>query len=121
MSQEDFGPRLKQFRRHRRLTQNDISKLLNISRQAYSNYEQGRCLPPPDTLADLSIILNTNLFISFIQSSSYKNHAGLSQIQDVPEEEAKALLDLYSRLPIDKRVQLLSYILQDFQKERHLY
>ncbi len=114
MSKEDFGPRLKQFRRYRHLTQNDISKLLNISRQAYSNYEQGRCLPPPDTLADLSIILNTNLFISFIQASSYKSHASLSQIRDVPEEETKALLDLYSRLPIDKRVQLLSYILKDF-------
>lgn len=114
MSQEDFGPRLKQFRRYRHLTQHDISKLLNISRQAYSNYEQGRCLPPPDTLADLSIILNTNLFISFIQSSSHKNHADLSQVQDVPEEETRALLDLYSRLPIDKRVQLLNYILRDF-------
>lgn len=114
MSQEDFGPRLKQFRRYRNLTQHDISKLLNISRQAYSNYEQGRCLPPPDTLADLSIILNTNLFISFIQTSSYKYPLCLSQMQDVPEEETKSLLDLYSRLSIDKRVKLLNYILQDF-------
>ena len=79
MSYEDFGLRLKQFRRHQKLTQKDISELLNISRQAYSNYEQGRCLPPPNTLADLSCILNANL----------------------------------SRLPIDRRIQVLNFILKD--------
>lgn len=74
MFQEDFGLRLKQFRRQKKLTQLQISKQLNISRQAYSNYEQGRCLPPPDKLAELSLILNTNLFIQFIQYAAENLH-----------------------------------------------
>lgn len=69
MSYEDFGLRLKLIRRYHKLTQNDISKKLNISRQAYSNYEQGRCLPPPDTLAKICILLNSNLFSYFIQNN----------------------------------------------------
>lgn len=112
MSYEDFGLRLKKFRRYRKLTQKDISKLLNISRQAYSNYEQGRCLPPPNTLADLSCILNANLFIIFIQSSSYANLC-LFNHQDIPEKESKILIEMYSRLPIDKRIQVLNFILQN--------
>ncbi len=74
MFQEDFGLRLKQLRRQKKLTQLQISKQLNISRQAYSNYEQGRCLPPPDKLAELSLILNTNLFIQFIQNAAHNLH-----------------------------------------------
>ncbi|MBP3621021.1 MAG: helix-turn-helix domain-containing protein [Lachnospiraceae bacterium] len=73
MSYEDFGLRLKLIRRYHKLTQDDISKQLNISRQAYSNYEQGRCLPPPDTLAKICILLNTNLFSYFIQKDFQNN------------------------------------------------
>ncbi len=73
MSYEDFGLRLKLIRRHHKLTQDDISKQLNISRQAYSNYEQGRCLPPPNTLAKICILLNTNLFSYFIQKDFQQN------------------------------------------------
>lgn len=77
MSYVQFGLRLKLIRRFHKLTQNDISKQLNISRQAYSNYEQGRCLPPPDTLAKISILLNTNLFSYFLENnlqSELSNH-----------------------------------------------
>ena len=40
MIQEDFGLHLKTIRRHNKLTQEQIAKKLNISRQAYSNYKQ---------------------------------------------------------------------------------
>ena len=69
MISEHFGLHLKLLRRHLKLTQKELSRQLNISRQAYSNYEQGRCLPPPDTLAEMSILLNSNLFSYFIQNA----------------------------------------------------
>ena len=69
MSHNNFGLRLKRIRKHQHLSQEEISRMLNISRQAYSNYEQGRSLPPPDTLANLSILLNSNLFSIFIQDA----------------------------------------------------
>lgn len=114
MIHKNFGACLKNFRRSRQFTQHDISKLLNISRQAYSNYEQGRCLPPPDTLADLSFLLGTNLFILFLQSSAFKKTASISdtKIQDIPEEEKEALLDIYSHMSIEARAQALDLIIR---------
>lgn len=114
MLHKDFGACLKNFRRSRNFTQHDISELLNISRQAYSNYEQGRCLPPPDTLADLSFLLGTNLFISFLQTSSFRENKSLSkpETQDIPEEEKRALLDIYSRMSVEARAQALDFIIR---------
>ena len=61
-----FGQLLKSARSKMNLTQSQVANHLCISRQAYSNYEQGRCLPYPDTLAYLSIFLDTNLFYPFL-------------------------------------------------------
>ena len=111
MIHKEFGLRLRKIRRSKKLTQKDISKQLNISRQAYSNYEQGRCLPPPDTLADLSILLNTNLFILFIQDSiNQQKFKPLNQDCDIPEDELNSLLDLYSKMPLESRNRLLEHI-----------
>ena len=57
MIPKEFGPRLKISRRQKHLNQTDISKRLNITRQAYSNYETGRCAPPVDVLAELTLLL----------------------------------------------------------------
>jgi transcriptional regulator with XRE-family HTH domain len=56
MIPKEFGPRLKISRRQKHLNQTDISKRLNITRQAYSNYETGRCAPPVDVLAELTLL-----------------------------------------------------------------
>ena len=45
---------LKYLRRQRELSQDYLSELLNISRQAYSNYETSRRTPDLDTLLFLS-------------------------------------------------------------------
>lgn len=117
MNQEDFGLRLKKIRRYNNLTQEEISRLLNISRQAYSNYEQGRCFPSPDILASLSIILNTNLFILFFQDAFDKlipttNNCTLNDV------ESDSLVQLYSKLPLSKRANLLSHLaLENIERE----
>lgn len=111
MIQEEFGLRLRKIRRFRKLTQKEISKQLNISRQAYSNYEQGRCLPPPDTLAEMSILLNTNLFILFIHDAvNQHNFKPLIQDYEIPPDEQNSLLDLYSKMSLEARSNLLQYI-----------
>ena len=69
MIPNEFGSILKDSRRNKHLTQTEIAKLLNISRQAYCNYELGRCCPPVDKLADLCVVLDTDLFSVFLQNS----------------------------------------------------
>lgn len=111
MIHKEFGLRLREIRRFRKLTQKEISNQLNISRQAYSNYEQGRCMPPPDTLADLSILLNTNLFILFIQDSVNRQELKpLKPDYNIPEDEINSLLDLYSRMSLESRNKLINHI-----------
>ena len=111
MIHKEFGLRLRKIRLSRKLTQKDISNQLNISRQAYSNYEQGRCLPPPNTLADLSILLNTNLFILFIQDAvNQRNFKPLNQDCTITEDELNSLLDLYSQMPLESRNKLLEHM-----------
>ncbi|MBQ9278039.1 MAG: helix-turn-helix transcriptional regulator [Lachnospiraceae bacterium] len=73
MSHKDFGLCLKNIRQNRHITQMDISKELGISRQAYSSYEQGLRLPDVNTLAALSVILDTNLFLYFY-NTAMSNH-----------------------------------------------
>lgn len=40
-----FGNRLTELRKQRKLTQNDMAKLLGVARTTYSSYEQGRRTP----------------------------------------------------------------------------
>lgn len=72
MIPENFGPRLKLLRRKKHLTQSDISKILNITRQAYSNYETGRCSPPVDTLAELTLLLEYDFFSMYLEAVASK-------------------------------------------------
>ena len=67
MSYQDFGLHLKEIRKNQNITQLDISKKLGISRQAYSNYEQGLRFPDIKTLSTMSVLLNENLFLYFTE------------------------------------------------------
>lgn len=72
MIPKEFGPRLKISRRQKNLNQTDISKRLHITRQAYSNYETGRCTPPVDILAELTILLEYDFFSIFLEAAVSK-------------------------------------------------
>ncbi|MGO5052015.1 helix-turn-helix domain-containing protein [Lachnospiraceae bacterium LCP25S3_G4] len=56
MSNLQLTKNLKTLRKIHQLTQTHISTLLNISRQAYSNYENGKRVPDIDTLINISQI-----------------------------------------------------------------
>ncbi len=70
---KEFGPRLKSLRQSKRMNQQELSRLLGISRQAYSNYETGRCTPPVDVLAELTLLLDFNLFSMFLEAAIAKH------------------------------------------------
>ncbi|HCS97415.1 XRE family transcriptional regulator [Clostridium sp. AF15-6B] len=85
MIPKEFGPRLKISRRQKHLNQTDISKRLNITRQAYSNYETGRCAPPVDVLAELTLLLEYDFFSIFLEAAASKLFH--SNFQFYPESE----------------------------------
>lgn len=61
MSNAQLSHNLKYLRLKHNLTQDDMSEILNISRQAYSNYETLKRTPDLDTLMCLSNYYHVNL------------------------------------------------------------
>lgn len=74
MSNIQLADNLKYLRKRNNLKQNEVSDLLNISRQAYSNYETGIRTPDLDTLLYLcrfyDVTLN-DLVITNLRGSIY--------------------------------------------------
>ena len=57
----ELSEKLKIIRRESGLTQQEMANKLSISRQAISNYEQGRGYPSLDTLKSISSLFNVSL------------------------------------------------------------
>lgn len=56
-----FHLKLKEKRLEKKLTQEEIAKMLKISRIQYNRYENGKSLPNINTLVKISKILDTNI------------------------------------------------------------
>ena len=60
-TQNDFGKRLKEFRKRRKLTQKEVATKIGVSEQALSKWENGDCLPDVYNLRLLAIVLNISV------------------------------------------------------------
>ena len=109
MFNQNFGAILKSQRKSKHLTQEDVSKMLCISRQAYSNYEQGRCFPPTDNMAQLSILLEANLFQALDQPDII-NKISFPADFSSKSKNLQQLLNLYSSLSESEQIELLNHI-----------
>lgn len=108
MNSIDFGSRLKSIRYSRKLTQSKLSKKLNISRQAYANYEQGRCIPTINILIELSFLLNYNLLTLFIPDRDINSSSSdFSSAANITETEISLIVALYQKLTTDDRLSLV--------------
>ncbi|HGG0416061.1 TPA: helix-turn-helix domain-containing protein [Clostridium sporogenes] len=56
-----FGDRLKELREEKDLTQEELGKFLNVSRQAISSYESEETEPSINNLVKLANIFNVSL------------------------------------------------------------
>ena len=56
-----FGDRLKELREEKEMTQEELGKLLNVSRQTISGYEAGAIEPSIANLVKLANIFNVSL------------------------------------------------------------
>lgn len=57
----DFGQQIKQLRQDNQLTQEDLAKSLNVTRQAVSNWENNRNLPDLEMLLLISNLYDLSL------------------------------------------------------------
>ena len=60
-TQNDFGKRLREFRKRRNLTQKEVAMKIGVSEQALSKWENGDCLPDVYNLKLLALVLNVSV------------------------------------------------------------
>lgn len=107
--EELIGPRIKELRKNRNITQNDIYKLTGISSGNLSSIETGKILPSAPSLMSLSMVFDCSVdYLLF-------GHERLSDNDQlcVPiSEDEKYLIEHYRRL--DKcnkeELQMISYV-----------
>lgn len=105
MSNIKIGDNLKELRIQKGLSKQQISKELLISRQSYTNYEEGNQLPSLDVLTQMAEYFNVTLPVLIFGPSTYEE-----LIQSFPEE-CHEFLKIYITLPADMQQELLEHVL----------
>jgi len=105
-----FNTRLKTLRNEAQITQQELAKLLNISKQTVSNYESGSREPSIDILISISTYFNVSVDY-LIGVSETKNH-GLTSVNS-KLEQLNAVMEKYSNVKDTERnvIELLSTLL----------
>ncbi len=106
MTGNKIGKTLKQLRNYRGMTQEAISKELNISRQNYSYYETGQRIPDLEMacrLANFHNITLDQLVLTGLRPT------GVDPFASLPDGY-RQLLQAYHKLPMEKQQHLMSYL-----------
>jgi len=103
MNQEKIGNFIKQRKKQKNLTQEELAELLGVNNRSISRWENAKCMPDISLLKDLSKILGVTIndLISG-EVVDKKNY------QEIFEENVVNLVDLkYKHIPIFKRYNIL--------------
>jgi len=101
----NFATRLKHLREERELSQIQLAKILNISRQSVSNYENGLRFPNDEKLIIyIANYFNVSIDYLFGTTNIRKSNSFLAkETEDIYLEKNKAIEDLF------KEIDNLSY------------
>lgn len=102
-----FAKRLKQLRKNKKITQEDMSNMLGISRQGYGKYENGKAEPDHDTLVKIANYFKVSadylLGRTDTSLSTTENDGGIKFEDEDEREFIMQQLDQYRK--IKKRIQ----------------
>jgi transcriptional regulator with XRE-family HTH domain len=98
-----FGDNLKKVRETTRLSQSQLAELLSVSQQTVGSWEVNRTSPPPETIVQISNVLNVST--DYLLGISNVPNKPLMQQKEKLEEDSdiKAVTGDYKKLsPEDK-------------------
>lgn len=75
--------KLKELRKAKKLTQEDIAKILNVAKSTYCGYEKGTSEPTLDTLCKLADFYNVNLDYLIGRKNNIENFYSIEQKQTI--------------------------------------
>lgn len=97
---EAFGARVKELRKHKKLTQKELAQRLDVHHGQLNKYEMGLSVPPLEKLVALTQALSTSLdFLVFGAAGDADLHDTRLQVrlvamQDLPHEDQEAIIVL---------------------------
>lgn len=100
----NFSERLKKIRKETGLTQEEFAISIGITRSPIASAELGKSKLQP--LAIRKICETYNINEKWLQTGD----GDMKNTYDIPEEEIKNLLDVYSKLPKSSRKKFLSFL-----------
>ncbi len=106
MNQQDFGLRLKELRLSYALTQSQLAEKIGVSRQAYINYEAGRCIPSAEIISNLSKLFGIDFMEIIFTHNSYNENKKL--LSNFNRDELFLILNLYSKLSYTSRKRIIT-------------
>ena len=115
MNNPSLGEKLLRLRKEMKMTQDDVAKILGMSRTSFSKYENGNSAPPLQVLRKIAAIYNVGLeYLIFDENTSIR----LNDSQSEDENTSAVPVSMITELrPVEKQIIGKYRILPDEEKK----
>lgn len=110
-----LGEKLLRLRKEMKMTQDDVAKILGMSRTSFSKYENGNSAPPLQVLRKIAAIYNVGLeFLIFDENTSIRLNDSQSEDENTSSVSVSKITELR---PVEKQIIGKYRILTDEEKK----
>ena len=111
-----LGEKLLRLRKEMKMTQDDVAKILGMSRTSFSKYENGNSAPPLQVLRKIAAIYNVGLeYLSFDENTSIRLNDSQSEDENTSSVPVSKITELR---PVEKQIIGKYRILTDEEKKK---
>jgi len=90
-----FGDRLKEARKRKGMSQNDLAKAMNLTQASISQFEKGQRLPTPSNITKFAEILDVRReFLAGENEGKFEKEILLRNLKDLPPETIRKINDI---------------------------
>ena len=115
MNNSSLGEKLLRLRKEMKMTQDDVAKILGMSRTSFSKYENGNSAPPLQVLRKIAAIYNVGLeYLIFDENTSIRLNDSQSEDENTSSVPVSKITELR---PVEKQIIGKYRILTDEEKK----
>ena len=115
MNNPSMGEKLLRLRKEMKMTQDDVAKILGMSRTSFSKYENGNSAPPLQVLRKIAAICNVGLeYLIFDENTSIRLNDSQSEDENTSSVPVSKITELR---PVEKQIIGKYRILTDEEKK----
>lgn len=115
MNNPSLGEKLLRLRKEMKMTQDDVAKILGMSRTSFSKYENGNSTPPLQVLRKIAAIYNVGLeYLIFDENTSIRLNDSQSEDENTSSVPVSKITELR---PVEKQIIGKYRILTDEEKK----